>query len=136
IPAEIVALIQTMALNNRLWGAEGIRGELLKLGIHVSKRTIQKYMRRGRVRSSSQTWGVFLHNHAADVLACDFLPVTDLFFRSLFAFFIIELQSRKVMHVGVTRHPTDAWVAQQLREATPYGQTPRFLIRDYDAKFG
>jgi transposase InsO family protein len=36
----------------------------------------------------------------------------------------------------VTRHPTDAWVAQQLREATPYGQTPRFLIRDNDAKFG
>jgi putative transposase len=68
--------------------------------------------------------------------ACDFLPVTDLFFRSLFAFFIIELVSRKVVHVGVTRHPTDAWVAQQLREATPYGQTPRFLIRDNDAKFG
>jgi putative transposase len=64
------------------------------------------------------------------------LPVRDLFFRSLFAFFIIELQSRKVIHVAVTRHPTDAWVAQQLREATPYGQTPRFLIQDNDAKFG
>jgi putative transposase len=64
------------------------------------------------------------------------LPVTDLFFRSLFAFFIIELKSRKVIHVAVTRHPTDAWVAQQLREATPFGQAPRFLIRDNDAKFG
>src|SRR5438876_5514452 len=62
--------------------------------------------------------------------------VTDLFFRPLFAFFIVELQSRKVIHVGVTRSPTDAWVAQQLREATPYGQAPKYLIRDNDSKFG
>jgi putative transposase len=136
IPAETVALIQTMARDNRLWGAERIRGELLKLGMHVSKRTIQKYMRKPHARPSAQTWSTFLHNHAHEVWACDFLPVTDLFFRSLFAFFMIELKSRKVVHVGVTRHPTDAWVAQQLREATPYGQTPRFLIRDNDAKFG
>jgi putative transposase len=124
-----------MARDNRLWGAERIRGELLKLGIHVSKRTIQKYMRHPGARPSAQTWGTFLHNHAHEIWACDFLPVTDLFFRSLFAFFIIELQSRQVLHVGVTRHPTDAWVAQQLREATPVGQTPRFLIRDNDSKF-
>ena len=136
IATKTIALIQTMALNNRLWGAERIRGELLKLGILVSKRTIQKYMRQERGRPTSQTWSTFLHNHAHEIWACDFLPVTDLFFRSLFAFFIIELKTRKVMHVAVTRHPTDAWVAQQLREARPYGQTPRFLIRDNDAKFG
>ncbi len=65
-----------------------------------------------------------------------FLHVTDLCFRSLFAFFIIELKSRKIIHVGVTRSPTDAWTAQQLREATPYGQIPRYLIRDHDGKFG
>jgi transposase InsO family protein len=64
------------------------------------------------------------------------LQVTDLFFRPLFAFFLIELKSRKVMHVNVTRSPTDLWVAQQLREATPYGQTPKYLIRDNDKKFG
>jgi len=64
------------------------------------------------------------------------LQVTDLFFRPLFAFFIIELKSRKVIHVGVTRSPTDSWVAQQLREATPYGQAPKYLIRDNDSKFG
>src|SRR5207237_2081786 len=62
--------------------------------------------------------------------------VTYLFLRSLFAFFIVGLQSRKVIHVGVTRAPTDAWVAQQLREATPYGQAPKYLIRDNDSKFG
>jgi putative transposase len=129
-------VIQAMALNNRLWGAERIRGELLKLGIHVSKRTSQKYRRTGRVRPSSQTWSTFLHNHAHEIWACDFLPVTDLSFRSLFAFFIVELKSRKVIHVAVTRHPTDAWVAQQWREATPFGKIPRFLIRDNDSKFG
>jgi putative transposase len=63
-------------------------------------------------------------------------PVTDLFFRSLFAFFIIDVQSRRVVHVGVTRSPTDAWTAQQLREATPYGRSSNYLIRDRDNKFG
>jgi putative transposase len=64
------------------------------------------------------------------------LQVTDLFFRPLFAFFVVELKSRKVIHVNVTRSPTNLWVAQQLREATPYGQAPKYLIRDNDRKFG
>jgi len=128
---ETIALIEEMARNNRLWGAERIRGEVLKLDIRVCKRTIQKYMRHVRLpRPSGQKWATFLQNHAADIWACDFLQVTDLFFRPLFAFFIIELRSRKVIHVGVTRSPTDAWTAQQLREATPYGQTPKYLVRD------
>jgi len=134
---ETIALIKEMATTNRLWGAERIRGELLKLEIRVSKRTIQKYMKPIHPkRARGQTWRTFLRNHAAEVWACDFLQVTDLFFRPLFAFFIIELKSRKVMHVNVTRAPTDPWVAQQLREATPYGQTPKYLIRDNDRKFG
>jgi putative transposase len=132
-----VALIKEMAVQNRLWGAERIRGEFLKLGIHVSKRTIQKYMRHARTpRRVGQNWATFLRNHAKDVWACDFLQVTDLFFRSLFAFFILDMHSRKVIHVGVTRSPTDAWTAQQLREATPYGQSPNYFIRDRDNKFG
>src|SRR5215469_6674710 len=111
-----------MATNNRLWGAERIRGELLKLGIHICKRTIQKYIRGVRTHQPrGQNWSTFLHNHASQFWACDFLQVTDLFFRPLFAFFVIELKSRKVVHMGVTRSPSDAWVAQQLREATPYG---------------
>jgi putative transposase len=134
---EAVALIQEMARDNRLWGAERIRGELLKLGIHVSKRTIQKYMRDTRSpRQRGQTWATFLHTHAKDIWACDFLQVTDLFFRSLFAFFIIDIHTRQVIHVGVTRSPTDTWTAQQLREATPYGQGPKYLLRDRDSKFG
>jgi putative transposase len=133
----VISLIQEMAANNRLWGAERIRGELLKLDIRVSKRTIQKYMRQIRSkRARGQSWRTFLRNHTAGVWACDFLQVTDLFFRPLFAFFIVELKSRRVIHVNVTRSPTDLWVVQQLREATPYGQAPKYLIRDNDRKFG
>jgi putative transposase len=87
-------------------------------------------------RPRGQTWKTFLHTHAEQIWACDFLPVTDLFFHSLFALFIIELKSRKVIHVGVTRFPTDTWTAQQLREATAYGAGPKYLIRDNDSKFG
>jgi len=87
-------------------------------------------------RPRGQRWSTFLHTHAETIWACDFLPVTDLFFRSLFAFFIIELKSRRVIYVGVTRCPTDAWTAQQLREATAYGEGPKYLIRDNDRKFG
>jgi putative transposase len=134
---ETISLIKQIAANNRLWGAERIRGELLKLDIRVSKRTIQKYMKQIRPqRARGQNWKTFLRNHTAGMWACDFLQVTDLFFRPLFAFFLIELQSRKVIHVNVTRSPTDPWVAQQLREATPYGEGPRYLIRDNDRKFG
>ena len=137
VDAETIALIRKMAKENRLWGAERIRGELLKLGIRVGKRTIQKYMRNVcNLRPRGKKWATFVHYHAADIWAFDFLQVTDLFFRPLFAFFIIELTSRKVIHVGVTRSPTDSWVAQQLREATPYGQAPKYLIRDNDSKFG
>ena len=137
IAAETIALIKEMTAMNRLWGAERIRGELLKLGMHVCKRTIQKYMRHVHVpRPGGQKWATFLHNHASQIWACDFLQVTDLFFRPLFAFFIIELKTRRVIHVGVTRSPSDPWVAQQLRESTPYGQAPKYLICDNDSKFG
>ena len=137
IAAETIALIRQMAKDNRLWGAERIRGELLKLGLRVCKRTIQKYMRSVRAQQPrGQKWSTFLRNHAANIWACDFLQVTDLFFRPLFAFFLIELKTRRVIHVGVTRSPTDAWVAQQLREATPDGQAPKYLICDHDSKYG
>jgi putative transposase len=54
----------------------------------------------------------------------------------MFIFFLIELGSRRVVHFGVTRSPTEEWAAQQLREATPFGEEPKYLIRDNDNKFG
>ena len=137
IPAATIALIQEMASNNRLWGVKRIQGELLKLDITVSKRTIARYLRQVRpVRPHGQRWATFLQNHAREIWACDFLQLHDAFFRPLFAFFITKLSSRRIVHVGVTRTPTDDWVAQQLREATPFGAAPKFLICDNDGKFG
>ena len=134
---DVVALIKRLAKENLSWGAERIRGELLKLKIKVSKSTIQKYMNQVRESGSSkQTWSTFLRNHAQEIWACDFLQTYDLFFRTIFVFVIIELGSRRMVHFGVTRNPTDAWVAQQLREATPFGEGPWFLIRDNDNKYG
>ncbi len=137
IPAETIALIRQMAADNLTWGAERIRGELLKLGIQVSKRTVQKYMgRKDKLGPSGQTWATFLRNHAPQIWACDFTQVTDIMFRSLFIFVIIEHASRRIVHVAVTSNPSDAWVAQQLRESTPWGEGPKYLIRDNDSKFG
>ena len=110
---------------------------MLKVNIGVAKSSVQKYTQDlRRVGPSGQDWGTFLRNHASDIWACDFLQTYDALFRSIFVFVIIELGSRRVVHANVTRHPTDAWVAQQLREATPFGGGPRFLIRDNDKKYG
>jgi putative transposase len=111
---DLVSLIQQMAAENPRWGAERIRGELLKLGIRAAKDTIHTSLGHVRPsRSPSQNWNTFWKNHAKAVWACDFLPVIDLFFRTIYVLFIVELGSRRVVHFGVTRHPTDAWVAQQ-----------------------
>ncbi len=137
LPVETITLIKELARHNRLWGAERIRGELLKLGIKVAKRTVQRYMRLARPpRPHGQSWATFLRNHANDIWACDFLQVHDVFFRPLCAFIMTELGSRRIVHIGVTRSPTDEWVAQQLREATPFGIAPKYLIRDNDTKYG
>ncbi len=134
---ETIALIRMMRRNNP-WGAERIRGELLKLGITVSKRTIQKYMRRVREpgEPGGQTWSTFLANHSDEIWACDFLQLYDVLFRPIFALFFVKHGNREVVHLNVTRSPSDAWAAQQLRESTPFGEAPRYLIRDNDCKYG
>jgi putative transposase len=126
-----------MARENPLWGAERIRGEMLKQNMSVAKSSVQKYTQDlRRIGPSGQNWATFLRNHASEIWACDFLQTYDALFRTIFVFVVIELESRRVVHANVTRQPTDAWVAQQLREATPFGEGPRFLIRDNDKKFG
>ena len=134
---ETIALLRAMATANVPWGAERIRGELLKRDIRVAKWTVQQYMRDARPpHRAGQPWATFLRNHADGIWACDFLLVTDALFRPIYAFFVIALGTRRVVHVGATRHPTDAWVAQQLCEATPFDERPRYLIRDNDSTFG
>ena len=103
---DVIALIRRMSMENRLWGAERIRGELLKLGVRVAKRTVQRYMRGARPSEvpRGQPWLTFLRNHT--VWACDFLQTYDIGFRPVFAFFIIDVNSKRVVHVAVTRAPT------------------------------
>jgi putative transposase len=135
LPKETIELIQRMARENRLWGAERIRGELLKLGIRVSKRTVQKYMHaRLPDLHRGQSWRTFLKNHS--VWGCDFLQLYDIWFRPVFAFFIVNVNTKEVVHWAVTRAPSEQWTAQQLREATPFGAGPQVLIRDGDKKYG
>jgi transposase InsO family protein len=137
VTEETVALIRRMASENRLWGAERIRWELLKVGIRVAKRTIQKYMRSVRERRpGGQRWSTFIRNHADAIWCCDFVQTYDLFFQPVFAFIIVHMGSRRVVHSATTRNPTQELTAQQLRNATMDREAPRFLIRDRDDKFG
>jgi len=129
-------LIVTMARDNPRWGSERIRGELLKLGLAVSKRSIQRYRRRGPAHPSSQTWRTFLANHAHHLWAADLLTVQTLTFKTLYVLGFIAHDRRKLVHVNVTANPTAAWVWRQLIEATPWGSKPRHLLRDQDAVYG
>jgi putative transposase len=125
-----------MVKENKLWGAERIRRELLKLGIELSKRTIQKYTPKERNElASSQTWATFLKNQANGIWACDFTVVNDWLFRQWYVFVVMELKTRRILHTGITKYPTDEWTVQQLREATPWGRGPKYLIRDRDKKY-
>jgi transposase InsO family protein len=136
IPQETTDLIKQMAVENRRWGAKRIVGELLKLEIVVHKRTVMKYMRQARKKKSGQTWATFLRNHAKAIWACDYTVVNDLLFRPIHIFVIIHHQTRCIIHFAVTTSPSDEWVTQQIREATPWGIGPKYLIFDNDGKFG
>jgi transposase InsO family protein len=134
VPADTRALIRTMSQANPLWGAPRIHGELLKLGIDVSEASVAKYLDRPR-RSPSQSWRTFMTNHVHQIMAADFFVVATATGRLLFVLVILAHQRRRVMHVAVTAHPTAAWTAQQLREAFPWNDVPRFLIHDRDCAF-
>jgi putative transposase len=134
VPSHVRALIRTMSRANPLWGAPRIHGELLKLGIDVCQATVAKYLVRPR-RPPSQTWRTFLANHIGQVMAADFFVVPTATCRLLFVLVILAHERRRIVHVAVTEHPTAAWAAQQLREAFPWDQAPRYLLRDRDHAF-
>jgi transposase InsO family protein len=136
LSAEVRELIAAMARDNPLWGSERLRGELSKLGIAVSKRSIQRYRRRGPARPPSQSWRTFLANHAQAIWAADLCTVQTLMFKTLYVLVVIAHGRRELVHLNVTAHPTAAWVWRQLVEATAWGRRPRFLLRDRDAVYG
>ncbi|MCP4098207.1 MAG: DDE-type integrase/transposase/recombinase [Planctomycetaceae bacterium] len=126
-----------MATDNIDWGAPRIHGELLKLGYKVSERTVSRYLSRLRPpKKSGNNWQTFLNNHRKGIAAMDFFTVPTLFFRQLYGFFIIRHDTRKIIHFGVTYHPTAEWVIEQLSIAFPEnGDGIEYMIMDRATSF-
>ena len=135
IETELRGLIRQMSMENLLWGAPRIHGELLKLGFEVAQSTVAKYMvkRRGL---PSQGWRTFLRNHAPDVAAMDLFVVPTIGFDLLYAFIIVRLDRRDLVWINVTTNPTAEWVARQITEAFPWDGVPGYMIRDRDQIYG
>jgi len=124
-----------MAVANPLWGAPRIHGELLKLGIEISQRTVGRLMPT-RGKPPSPTWRSFLDNHVSDLASVDFFTIPTVTFRVLFVLVVLRHDRRRIVHFNVTEHPTAEWTAQQMVEAFPWNTAPRYLLRDRDAAYG
>src|SRR6266545_8219660 len=135
IHAELRALIWRMSVDNRLWGAPHIHGELLKLGFAVAQSTVAKYMAK-KGEPSGQSWGTFLRNHMPHIAAMDLFVVPTIGFIQLYVLVIVRLARRELVSINVTAHPTAEWIAQQITEAFPWSESPRYLIRDRDGVYG
>jgi transposase InsO family protein len=135
VDAEIRKLIRKVSLENPLWGAPRIHGELLKLGIDVCQSTVAKYMVK-RPGPDGQTWKTFLRNHKEGIACLDFLVVPTVGFKVLYCLVILDHSRRKILWTGVTFRPSSEWVARQVTEAFAWEEAPRYLIRDNDRAFG
>ena len=135
IDAEIRKLIKRMSRDNPTWGVPRIQSELHLLGYAVAESTVAKYMPRHR-KPPSQTWRTFLNKHVGDIAAIDFFVVPTVRFRLLYCFIVLRHDRRRVVHFNVTAHPTARWSGQQVIEAFPFDEAPRFMIRDRDAIYG
>jgi transposase InsO family protein len=135
IETELRALIRQMSVENLLWGAPRIHGELLKLGFEIAQSSVAKYMVK-RCGPPSQGWSTFLRNHAPDIAAMDFFVVPTIGFKLLYGFVIIRLDRRDLVWINVTTNPTAEWVARQITEAFPWDEAPRYVIRDRDQIYG
>jgi hypothetical protein len=128
VSRELRELIFRMVAENPTWGAPRIHGELKMLGFDLSERTVLRWMRKApRNPEPAKQWKTFLNNHREAIAAMDFFTVPTLTFGVLYCFFVIAHDRRRILHFHVTKHPTSAWVAQQLREAFPYDSVPGYL---------
>jgi transposase InsO family protein len=135
VETELRALIRRMSIENPLWGAPRIHGELLKLGFEVAQSSVAKYIVKRRV-PPSQGWRTFLRNHAPDIAAMDLFVVPTIGFDLLYALVIVRLDRRDLVWINVTTNPTAEWVARQITEAFPWDMAPGYMIRDRDRVYG
>ncbi len=135
VETELRALIRRMSIENPLWGAPRIHGELLKLGFEVAQSSVAKYIVKRRV-PPSQGWRTFLRNHAPDIAAMDLFVVPTIGFDLLYALVIVRLDRRDLVWINVTTNPTAEWVARQITEAFPWDIAPGYMIRDRDRVYG
>ena len=136
LPAEVKDLIAQISRDNRLWGTERIRGELLKLGMVVSNRSIRRYRWRQPRREGTQAWRTFLKNHLNGIWAADLFVVQTVAYQVLYVMIFISHGRRELVHFNVTAHPAAVWVWRQLIEATPWAAQPSHLIHDHDSVYG
>ena len=135
IAKEVRELIRGMWQTNPTWGAPRIVGELHKLGIDVTKSTVETYRVRPQ-KPPSPTWKTFLTNHVQDLVALDFFVVPTVRHTVLFVLVILAHHRRRVVHFNITEHPTAEWTAQQVIDAFPWDEAPRYLLRDRDSIYG
>jgi hypothetical protein len=128
-------LIKKMSIENPIWGAPRIHGELLKLGFEVAQSSVATYMVKRR-SPPSQGWRTFLRNHAPDIAAMDLFVVPTISFSRLYALVIVRLDRRELVWINVTANPTAEWIARQITEAFPWDEAPQYLIRDRDRTYG
>jgi hypothetical protein len=131
IAQELRDLIRRMSLENPLWGATKMHGELLKLGIRVAQSTVSLYMvpRWGR---PLQTWKTFIPNHAEGIASIDLFVVPTIASQLLFAFVVLGPKRRQLLWFAVTRNPTAEWLARQITQAFPWDSAPKYFVRDND----
>ena len=135
VELELRTLIRQMSVENQLWGAPRIHGELLKLGFSVAQSSVAKYMVK-RCGPPSQGWRTFLRSHAPDIAAMDLFVVPTIGFKLLYGFVIVRIHRRDLVWINVTANPTAEWVARQITEAFPWDGAARYMIRDRDRIYG
>src|SRR5258708_16502436 len=135
VDREIRDLIRQMSRANPLWGAPRIHGELVKLGICIGQTAGANDMIR-RLSPLSPNWRTFLRNHMDGIAAVDMFVIATVAFRILYVMVVLGHDRRKIVHFGITQHPTQVWLSRQITEAFPWDTAPRYLLRDRDASYG
>ena len=137
IPRKHIEYIKRISRDNPDWGEDKVFEELrIKFGVEHSTATIRQYMVTTSNPKQGQTWRQFIDNHKGEIFACDFLTQYTALFSIMYIFVIMELGSRRIVHFNVSESPGLDWVKQQIREISPYGRGPRFLIHDNDGIYG